>query len=120
MEFVYIEPGSFYMGSTVGDSDEKPVHQVTITQGFYMGKYEVTQKQWVAIMGSNPSFTGYGIGDNYPVNYVTWNDIQTFVTKLNEKEGGTKYRLPTEAEWEYWSCYIKVEIVYPYILPVTI
>ena len=98
MEFVYIEPGSFYMGSTVGDSDEKPVHQVTITQGFYMGKYEVTQKQWVEIMGSNPSNFK---GDNRPVETVSWNDIQTFISKLNEKEGGTKYRLPTEAEWEY-------------------
>jgi len=101
MEFVYIEPGSFYMGSTVGDGDEQPVHQVTLTQGFYMGKYEVTQKQWVEIMGSNPSSSSYGLGDNYPVNQVSWNDIQTFVTKLNEKEGENKYRLPTEAEWEF-------------------
>lgn len=101
IEFVYIKPGSFYMGSTVGDSDEQAVHKVTLTKGFYMGKYEVTQKQWVEIMGSNPSYSRSGIGSNYPVNQVSWNDIHSFITKLNEKEGGTKYRLPTEAEWEY-------------------
>ena len=100
MEFMHIEPGSFYMGATFR-FDTKPVHQVTLTQGYYMGKYEVTQKQWVEIMGSNPSSTIKGIGDNYPVNSINWNDVQTFITKLNEKEGGTKYRLPTEAEWEY-------------------
>ena len=102
MEFVFIEPGSFYMGSTALAIDgEQPVHKVTISQGFYMGKYEVTQGQWVEIMGNNPSNSNRGIGENYPVSQISWNEVQTFITKLNEKEGGTKYRLPTEAEWEY-------------------
>jgi formylglycine-generating enzyme required for sulfatase activity len=86
------------MGSTTGSSDEKPLHSVTISKGFYMGKFEVTQKEWVAIMGSNPS---YFEGDNRPVERVSWNDVQEFIKKLNAKEGGDKYRLPTEAEWEY-------------------
>ena len=100
MELVLIPAGTFQMGSNESD-DEKPIHSVTISESFYMGKYEVTQKQWVEIMGSNPSSSSYGLGDNYPVNQVSWNDIQTFVTKLNEKEGENKYRLPTEAEWEF-------------------
>jgi len=65
-----------------------------------MSKYEVTQAQWKAVMGSTPSNTNYGIGDNYPVNNVSWDDIQTFIQKLNAQTGQT-YRLPTEAEWEY-------------------
>ncbi len=98
MEFVLVEAGTFMMGSTSGDSDEKPVHQVTLTKDYYIGKYEVTQKQWVAVMGSNPSNWK---GDNLPVEQVSWNDIQEFITKLNQKEGTDKYRLPTEAEWEF-------------------
>jgi len=86
------------MGDTFneGDYDEKPVHSVTVSD-FYIGKYEVTQKQWVEIMGSNPS---YFKGDNRPVENVSWNDVQEFIRKLNEKTGGN-FRLPTEAEWEY-------------------
>ena len=98
MEFVLVEAGTFQMGSTSGDSDEKPVHQVTLTKDYYLGKYEVTQAQWVAVMGSNPSDFK---GDNLPVEQVSWNMIQEFITKLNQKEGGDKYRLPTEAEWEF-------------------
>ena len=78
------------------DVDESPVHQVTVSS-FYMGETEVTQRQWKAIMGSNPShFTG----DNRPVECVSWNDCQEFIQKLNQLTGRT-FRLPTEAEWEY-------------------
>jgi formylglycine-generating enzyme required for sulfatase activity len=99
MEFVLIPAGTFQMGSTTGDSDERPVHQVTISQPFYLGKYEVTQAQWQAVMGQNPSlFQGT---PNLPVEQVWWDDVQEFIRKLNAKEGHTKYRLPTEAEWEY-------------------
>jgi formylglycine-generating enzyme required for sulfatase activity len=98
IEFILIPAGSFTMGSNDGDSDEKPPHTVTISRPFYIGKYEVTQKQWVIIMGNNPS--GFKGGNN-PVENVSWNDVQEFIRKLNAKEGTTAYRLPTEAEWEY-------------------
>jgi len=78
---------------------EKLVHTVRITQPFYLGKYEVTQGQWQAVMGNNPSkFTG---DPNRPVEQVSWDDVQEFIRRLNAREGGTMYRLPTEAEWEY-------------------
>jgi len=93
---VYVEGGTFQMGSAEGESDEKPVHSVTISS-FYIGKYEVTQKEWKEIMGSNPSEFK---GDNLPVEQVSWNDVQEYIRKLNAKTG-EKYRLPTEAEWEY-------------------
>ena len=110
---VKIPEGTFSMGSPdgerSGDTDERPQHKVTLSE-FYMGKYEVTQAQWQAVMGSNPS-TGYGEGPNYPAYNVTWNDIasgtESFVAKLNAhlsssgQEGVGKFRLPTEAEWEY-------------------
>jgi len=76
---------------------EGPQHLVTLTQAFYMGKYELTQAQWQAVMGSNPS---YFKGDNLPVDNVSWNDCQTFIQQLNQLGQGT-FRLPTEAEWEY-------------------
>ena len=99
LEMVRIEPGTFQMGSSQGDSDERPVHEVTIRQGFYLGKYEVTQAQWEAVMGSNPSrFRGCG---DCPVESVSWEDAQAFIRKLNEMEGKNRYRLPSEAEWEY-------------------
>ncbi|MCF8367323.1 MAG: formylglycine-generating enzyme family protein [Bacteroidales bacterium] len=79
------------------DDDEKPTHQVTLSD-FYMGKYEVTQKQWAEIMGSNPSY--FKNCDNCPVETVSWNDVQEFIKKLNQLTG-KNYRLPTEAEWEY-------------------
>ena len=100
-EMVFVEPGTFTMGCTNEQGDDcfgdLPVHQVTLTKGYYIGKYEVTQAQWVAVMGNNPS---YFKGDNLPVEQVNWYDIQDFITRLNgltEKN----YRLPTEAEWEY-------------------
>ncbi len=92
--------GTFTMGDTFGDgwSGELPTHQVTLSD-FYIGKYEVTQGQWVAVMGSNPSYFS-ACGLDCPVDSVSWDDIQTFITQLNQLSG-KNYRLPTEAEWEY-------------------
>jgi formylglycine-generating enzyme required for sulfatase activity len=108
MEFILIPAGEFQMGSNDKDAsddeepahgDEKPVHTVRITQPFYLGKYEVTQDQWQAVMGNNPSyFKGKA---NRPVDSVSWEDVQEFIRRLNSQEGGATYRLPTEAEWEY-------------------
>lgn len=99
MEFVLIPAGTFVMGSERGEPDERPTHQVTISKAFYLGKYEVTQEQWQAIMGNNPSmFRGT---PRAPVEQVWWTDVQQFVAALNAKEGTQVYRLPTEAEWEY-------------------
>ena len=101
MEFVLIPAGEFMMGSTDrgAHENEQPVHKVTITQPFYLGKYEVTQGEWQAVTGENPSeFKG---DPTRPVEQVSWDDVQEFMQKLNAQEGGTKYRLPTEAEWEY-------------------
>ncbi len=95
---VSVPAGTFEMGSSNGDTDERPVHRVTITKPFLMGQYEVTQGQWKAVMGTNPSkFTG---NDDLPVETVAWEDCQEFVRRLNAKAGGG-WRLPTEAEWEY-------------------
>ena len=98
MEFLPIPAGCFLMGDTTGDSDEKPAHNVCL-DAFYIGKYEVTQKQWLHLTGKRPSFFS-SCGDNCPVESVSWNDVQEFVHKLNNLNGGT-YRLATEAEWEY-------------------
>ncbi|MEZ5335343.1 MAG: formylglycine-generating enzyme family protein [Methanolobus sp.] len=98
MEFVLIPSGKFMMGTTK-DATSRPVHEVTISKPFYLGKYPVTQREWVLIMGSNPSsFKGH---DKHPVEQVSWDDAQDFVAKLNSKEATDKYRLPSEAEWEY-------------------
>ena len=127
--FVRVEGGTFQMGSNDGENKEKPVHTVTV-KSFYIGKYEVTQKEWTAIMGSNPSYVK---GDNLPVERVSWYDAIEYCNLLSEKEKLTPaytinknqkdwnnkskldslkwtvrwnrnangYRLPTEAEWEY-------------------
>ena len=102
IEFVWIPAGDFRMGSTSrhADSEEKPVTRVRISRGFYLGKYEVTQGQWEGVMGSNPS-RFKNCGGNCPVERVSWDDVQEFIRKLNGKSGGRRYRLPTEAEWEY-------------------
>ena len=99
VEMVLVRGGSFRMGDTFGDGSntEKPVHNVTVGD-FYIGKYEVTQGAWEEIMGNNPSF--FKNGRDYPVEQVSWNDVQKFIRKLNQKKG-KNYRLPTEAEWEY-------------------
>jgi formylglycine-generating enzyme required for sulfatase activity len=102
LEFVKITPGAFMMGCSDGDTacfdDEKPAHRVQITKGFEIGKYVVTQAQWEAVMGTNPSRVK---GADLPVVEVSWNDAQEFLQKLNGRHDGYRYRLPTEAEWEY-------------------
>lgn len=102
MSFVEIKAGCFMMGRDAkfeeGDDDELPRHEVCIKKDFYLGKTEVTQEQWVAIMDKNPSEFK---GRNIPVERVKWKDAQEFIRRLNEKEGGNHYRLPTESEWEY-------------------
>ncbi|WP_292466730.1 formylglycine-generating enzyme family protein [Methanolobus sp.] len=97
IEFQFIEAGTFDMG-TSKYAYSQPVHEVRLANDYYIGKYEVTQAQWEAVMGSNPSATK---GDNLPVESVSWEEIQQFIEKLNEMEGTDAYRLPTEAEWEY-------------------
>ncbi|MEJ2207293.1 MAG: SUMF1/EgtB/PvdO family nonheme iron enzyme [Gemmatimonadota bacterium] len=99
-QFSLIPAGTFQMGSANGPSDEQPVHTVNITEPFYMQKTEVTQGQWKAVMGSNPSFFT-SCGDDCPVERVSWDDIQGFLQALNAADPGKDYRLPTEAEWEY-------------------
>ena len=101
IEMVWVSGGTFTMGATSEQGSdaydwEKPAHSVTLS-GYYIGKYEVTQKLWKAVMGNNPS---YFKGDNLPVEQVSWNDVQEFIRKLNQLTGKS-YRLPTEAEWEY-------------------
>lgn len=102
MEFVLIPAGSFMMGADKNFEDasdsETPKHKVTISKPFYLGKYEVTQAQWAAVMGGNPSQFK---GRSNPVDSVSWDDVQVFIKRLNAKEGGNRYRLPAEAEWEY-------------------
>ena len=112
MEFVYIPPGAFMMGGALSPSEvekryggeakwykgEQPQHRVILTSGFYMQTTEMTQRQWKAVMGSNPSSNK---GDDLPVERISWNDVQKFIRKLNQREGSNKYRLPTAAEWEY-------------------
>ncbi len=127
LETVYVEGGSFQMGSTEGDSDERPVHDVTVSS-FSMAKTEVTQGLWKAVMGSNPS---YFKGDDLPVESVTWYEAVAYCNALSAKEGLDKvytinktavtadfnkngWRLPTEAEWEYASRGGKVSEGYMY------
>ena len=101
MKFVYIQAGDFMMGSPSSESNrhsDERQHKVTLTNGFYMGATEVTQGQWKAVMGNNPSKFK---GDNLPVEKVSWNDCQEFIRTLNRQEGANKYCLPTEAKWEY-------------------
>ena len=97
---VLIPAGKFVMGSPKkedGRYDDEAQHEVTLTKSYYMGKYAVTQEQWKAVMGKNPSDTK---GAKLPVTDVSWEDCQKFIKKLNGITKG-KYRLPTEAEWEY-------------------
>ena len=98
---VYVEGGTFTMGATSeqgsdADDNEKPIHRVTLSS-YYINRYEVTQAEWKAVMGSNPSNFK---GDDLPVEQVSWNDCQTFIRKLNTLTG-KNFRLPTEAEWEF-------------------
>ena len=108
-EFVWIPAGKFIMGSPADEALRAPdevQHEVTISAGYWMGKHEVTQREWVALMGSNPSAPNLpydGCVPECPVELVSWDDVQAFIRKLNERESGRGYvyRLPTEAEWEY-------------------
>ena len=111
LDMIWIEPGTFMMGSPEDelgrDPEKETLHEVTLTTGYWVGKYEVTQSQYEAVMGTNPS-RNYGVGDEYPVYYVSWNDAMDFCAKLTETEkaagrlpGGYEYTLPTEAQWEY-------------------
>lgn len=101
-DMIHVEGGTFTMGATFeqgddADDDEKPAHRVTL-DSYYIGKYEVTQGLWKTVMGDNPS--KFQKGDNYPVGSVSWDDCQEFIHKLNKKTN-KKFRLPTEAEWEF-------------------
>ncbi len=104
IEFARVPAGEFRMGSgsETAHLNEGPVTTVRISRGFYMGRYEVTQQQWEAVMGSNPS-RFRDCGGECPVERVSWKDVKEFLLKLNEMEAdkGYEYRLPTEAEWEY-------------------
>ena len=104
MEMVLVKGGCYQMGSSNDDCDanpdERPQHKVCVDD-FYLGKYEVTQGQWQAIMGSNTSAVSTCGADNCPIDNVAWSDIKEFIRRLNSKSSGSKYRLPTEAEWEY-------------------
>lgn len=121
MAFIRIAAGTFEMGDLagVGNADERPVHTVTLTRDFYIGKYEVTQAEYGAVMGKNPSY--FSEDDRLPVENVSWYDAIRFANRLSEREGFSPcydrdgnvlggegnpyacegYRLPTEAEWEY-------------------
>ena len=102
MLFATIPAGEFVMGCSPGDTEcnavEMPPHGVKITRSFEMGKYEVTVAQWLAVMGTDPSYSKLA---DHPVEQVSWNEVQDFLAKLNARKDGYTYRLPTEAEWEY-------------------
>ncbi len=109
LEMLWVPPGTFTMGAPRGEANpqkfEDLQRQVTLTQGGYLGKYELTQEQWESVMGTRP-----WAGQSYviekpraPATYLSWDDTQEFIAKLNEAKGSQHYRLPTEAEWEY-SC----------------
>ncbi len=106
MEFVWVGQGCYKMGDTFGlpDSDEKPVHEVCL-DGYWLGKYPVTQGQWTAVMGANPSrfqAPKHPGSDKRPVDSISWDDAKRFAAKLTAmSKGVASYRLPTEAEWEY-------------------
>ena len=106
---VPVKGGTFTMGATAeqsgASSDESPTHQVTLSS-YYIGQTEVTQALWKAVIGYSPTSDGsrwsssYGLGDNYPAYYISYNDVLSFISKLNSLTGRT-FRMPTEAEWEY-------------------
>jgi len=106
MTFSYIPPGTFMMGSPQDELGRdsrgfgEGQHEVTLTKGYFMQTTEITQGQWKAVMGNNPSLFN-NCGDNCPAENFHWDDVQDFINALNQKEKTTKYRLPTEAEWEY-------------------
>jgi len=117
MAFVRIEPGAFVMGTTAAQEEAlrvsrlwrqhlsiaQPAHEVMITRGFYLGKYEITQGQWEAVMETTPwSHKGQVLEDpDFPASYLSWEDVHQFAQRLNAAAGDSLYRLPTEAEWEF-------------------
>ena len=109
MEFVWVEPGTFTMGSPEAEEgrryNEGPQHQVTISKGFYLGKYELTQRQWESVVGTSPWQGQPSVQTNPdgPASYISWDNVQELLNALNSAAGSGLYRLPTEAEWEY-SC----------------
>ncbi len=121
-QMVYIGPGTFIMG-TPGYIDARATHTskekrhtVTLTEGFYIGVTVVTQSQWLRVMGSKSwpyDDEMLREGDEYPVTWISWEDSQRFINKLNEIEGTSAFRMPTEAEWEY-SCRAGSELAYPH------
>ena len=118
MEFVWIEPGTFTMGTTEEQEqllrskglweawfkNEQPAHEVMISKGFYLGRYEITQVQWEAVMETHP-WSGHKdlvqADPQHPAVFISWIEVQKFIHRLNTAAGDSLYRLPTEAEWEY-------------------
>jgi formylglycine-generating enzyme required for sulfatase activity len=98
MKFVWISPGSFLMGSADQEEQDEFQHKVTLTKGFYLGVYSVTQEQWRRVLGTNPSMRQDE--RNLPVENVSWDDCRAFLEKMGRRDKRV-YRLPTEAEWEY-------------------
>ena len=102
----YVEAGTFLMGSAKGGSEERPTHSVTLSKDYYIGETEVTQALWVAVMGFSPTSDGppwsskLGLGDGFPVYWISYEDVQSFLAELNTLTGGN-FRMPTEAEWEF-------------------
>ena len=105
MDMVWISPGTFTMGGVypMWQKNERPPHKVGLTQGFYLGKYEVTQAQWESVMGTRPWQGQAPANPEAPVTYVSWDEVNAYIDKLNQAASDTLYRLPTEAEWEYAS-----------------
>ena len=112
LELVWVPSGSFqmgrYSGEVDGDTSEDPQHGVTLTYGFWMGKYEITQQQWIAVRSTWPTApsASWGLGNTYPAYFISWNDAKDFITSLNayivsSGQGPLTVRLPSEAEWEY-------------------
>ena len=101
-KYIKIKPGKFLMGSPANEAgrwDDELQHEVTITRPYEIAATPITQAQWVAVMGTNPSrFTG---DLKRPVENVSWDDVQAYIAKLNAAQSNYTYRLPTEAEWEY-------------------
>jgi uncharacterized protein (TIGR02996 family) len=100
MVFAWLPPGTFLLGSPPNEAergDDETQHRVTLTKGFWMGVYPVTQAQWQAVMGTNPSQSE---GDDRPVENVSWEDCQAFCEQLSKRDG-TRHQLPTEGQWEY-------------------